>query len=188
MKTKKQNVQSKNEVIDIKEPKEQTQTKRRCCTRPAFWKVIAIVAIVLFAVFVVSGLMKAHRFKNSFIKPTDKQLELAKDVAIKSLESTGANASEFKISFGKVMPRRLEEKSEQSKIIIPVSFSNNQTTHVYLVDADSGELLMHSQTDIYKQIGNQPKNGARELKSPFAGFNVEKSSDCINKEKRCDHR
>ncbi len=43
-----------------------------------------------------------------------------------------------------------------SQNIIQVSFNKNMTTHTYVIDIDSGEVIMHSQTDIYKELG-KPK-------------------------------
>ena len=41
-----------------------------------------------------------------------------------------------------------------SRTIMQVSFYNNATSHTYLIDVNSGDVLLHSQTDVYGAFGN----------------------------------
>lgn len=160
------------------------QTKK-CCNISIFWKVVAVAAILLFAIFIVSGIMKAHYFKPSFTKPTQEQIDYATKLASDRLESTGANISDFKIKFGQGMRTPQPQNEKSKRTIIQVSFYNNVTTHIYLVDVNSGEVLLHSQTDIYIPLDNPKKGFFGELRSAeHSSLNTE--IRCDNKE-RCDY-
>ena len=144
---------------DIKEEKQKfTAANNNYGQR--FWRVVAIAVIVLFAVIIAVGLIKAHYIKSSFIKPTQAQIDYATKIAAEKLQSTGGNASAFQIQVGRKM--RMLHDDGAAKTIIQVSFYNNATTHIYLVDVNSGKVLLHSETDIYSTFGNRHKENRRE--------------------------
>jgi len=111
------------------------------------WKIIAISVIVLFALLVLGGAIRAYYFRSSFTKPMQAQLDFAAKKATEKLQSTGANASSFQMHIGTKMKRMHD--NQLSRSIMQVSFVNNNTTHIYLVDVDSGDIILHSETDVY---------------------------------------
>ena len=117
------------------------------------WKIVAIMVVVVFAALIVGGIMKAHYIRASFVKPTQDQVDYATKIATEKLESTGENASAFQIKAGDMMRKQPDDTA--SRTIIQVSFYNNATTHTYLIDVNSGEVLMHSETEVYIALGNQ---------------------------------
>jgi len=119
------------------------------------WKTIAIAVIAVFAVIIIAGVIRTHYIRSSFIKPTQAQIDYATKIATEKLQSAGVNSSGFQMQYGKRM--RKMHNGVLNRIIIQVLFYNNSTTHTYLIDVDSGEILLHSQTDMYNSFGNQFK-------------------------------
>jgi len=146
------------------EKQEKQSAKAQCCQRPGIWKILAIGVIVLFAVFIIGGLIKAHHIRSSFKKPTQEQIDYATQIATEKLQALGGNVSAFQIQVGKGMRRMPDE--ENNRTIIQVSFENKDTMHLFLVDVNSGELLLHSQTDIYVTL-NQ-RDDKRHFEQPMA--------------------
>lgn len=116
------------------------------------WKIISVIVIMLFALVVVGGLIKAYHFKSSFAKPTQAQIDDAEKIAVKQLQSSGANVSAFQMHAGNKM-RKFSDDGV-SRNILDVSFSSNSTMHNYLIDLNSGTVLLHSETDFYGKWSN----------------------------------
>lgn len=119
------------------------------------WKITAIALIAAFALLIAGGLIKAHYIRSSFIKPTQSQIDYAAKIATGKLQSMAVNASEFQIQVGSRMRKLRDDGAPRT--IIQVSFYNKATTHTYLIDVNSGEILLHSETDIYKAFGEYRK-------------------------------
>ena len=119
------------------------------------WKIVAIAMIVVFAALLAGGLIKAHYIKSSFVKPTQTQIDYATKIAAEKLQSMGGNVSSFQIQAGRRM--RILHDNGITRTIMQVSFYNNATTHTYLVDIDSGEILSHSETDTYIKLEEHQK-------------------------------
>lgn len=141
----------------------QKYTMARNNNKQRIWKIVAIGVIVVFMLFVIVGLIKAYYLRSSFIKPTQAQIDYATKIAKDKLQSIGGNLSAFQIQAGGRM-RRVHDK-EIDRTIIQVLFYNNATSHTFLVDVNSGEILLHSQTilhsqkGIYGPLGNEDKEG-----------------------------
>ena len=116
------------------------------------WKITAIAVIVIFVMLIVGVLIKTNYIKSSFKKPTQAQIDSATKIATKKLESIGGNASKFQIQVGKM---RMLNDDKVARAIMQVSFYNTSTSHTYLIDVNSGEILLHSQTDIYRALESQ---------------------------------
>ncbi len=116
------------------------------------WKIVAISFIVIFVLFVFVGLIKSHNIKSSFVKPSQDQIELAKRIAAEKLQSANINASTFQITVGE-----RGQKHRDNKVILQVVFYNDTTTHAYLVDLDSGKVILHSETEIFEKISDPRK-------------------------------
>lgn len=116
------------------------------------WKVVSIAVIVLFALFVVVGIIKAYHFRQPFTQATQSQAAHAKGIAIKKLQSMGENASNYEIRAAEKI--RKFRMGNNSRSIMQVLFYSNKTMHVFLIDLESDELILHSKTEIYKEIGS----------------------------------
>jgi hypothetical protein len=110
------------------------------------WKFVAIAVVVVFIGFIISGLIKAHQIRESFVVPTKTQMDYADKIAKEKLTAMIGNISGYQIQTSQRM-RIFQDGKERT--IIQVAFQKNATTHTFLVDVSTGEVLLHTQTDIY---------------------------------------
>ena len=135
----------------MKKQKEERQTFSASNKFERVWKMVAIAVIIVFALLLAGGLIKAHYIRSSFVKPTQAQADYAAKIASEKLQSTGINPSAFQVQTGRMM--RAMHYNADKKLMLQVSFYNNSTTHTYLVDVTSGEIILHSETDTYIAFG-----------------------------------
>ena len=143
---KKQQKYVKNSIINNKIIKNKSQK---------IWKIVSIAVVIVFMLVLAGGLIKVFYFKSSFVKPTQGQIDDATRIAIKKLQSTGVNASAFQIHVGSKIRKIYNDGV--SNTILQVSFANNSTSHTYLIDVNSGEVLLHSETEEYGMWSNHKK-------------------------------
>jgi len=110
------------------------------------WKVIAIIFIAIFALFLIWGFIRANHFKASFARPTQDQSDYAIKVAKEKMDSLGIDSSLLQSRASDRMPK---PRGEKDRKVLQVSFFNDTTTHSFLVDLDTGEAILHSQTEIF---------------------------------------
>ena len=148
---KKQKSEGKNPILD-----EHKKMKA--------WKIVSVIVIMMFILVVIGGLIKAYHFKSSFAKPTQAQVDDAEKIAAKQMQSSGANVSAFQMHAGNKM-RKFSDDGV-SRNIIDVLFSSNSTMHNYLIDLNSGTVLLHSETDFYGKWSNHKMYERHDLMFP----------------------
>jgi len=121
--------------------------------RKKVWKITAVAVIVLFVLLMIAGLIKVYYFRSFLIKPTQVQIDYATKIATEKLKSMGENASSFQTHVGKRIKRFRSDGIAKS--IMEVSFYKDSTSHAYLIDVNSGEVLLHSETNTYGAWMNQ---------------------------------
>lgn len=128
------------------------------------WKIISVIFIVMFCLMLIGGLMRVYHFMSVFSVPTQEQIDSAKDIIAQELENKGDDIDDYEISvsnriidfdrMGRSKGIFVEiEHSEDSKGIfdrimdsegtIQVSLVKNSTMHSYLIDVNSGTVVMH---------------------------------------------
>ena len=117
-----------------------------------FWKVVAIAVIVLFGLFIIGGLKRAHDIRSEFITPTKEQVDSAKQIAAIMFESKGNILSDFQIRVNEKIRKPHDVNKNDEKMILQVAVYNNTITHIYLVDVNSGKVVMHSETEFYEPM------------------------------------
>jgi len=138
------------------------------------WKRIAIAVTAVFALLLIVGVMKAFYIKSSLIKPTQVQMDYATKIAAGRLQSSGANTSTFQIHVGERM-HKVHDKFNDNKMdnkksartIIQVSFYNNSVSHTYLIDVNSGEIILHTETDLYGALASYKTYNHRNSDDSF---------------------
>lgn len=134
--------------------------------RSNVFKIIAIVVVALFALILVGGLIKMYRFHSGFSAMSQQQAETAKAVAMQDLQSRGKDAAAYEIQ---VMPKiRKMGGAGNGLSVAQVSFHNPQTMESYLIDIDSGRILMHSETDYYDGLIQEGREKEPRPWFPFA--------------------
>ena len=120
------------------------------------WRIIAVAVILIFAVLVIGGLIKAHRIRSSFVKPTQAQITYATEIATDKLKAMiGTDVALYHVQTSQRMPI-MHDGTQRT--ILQVTFYNTTTTHSFLIDINTGEVLLHSQTDIYEQLKGLANN------------------------------
>lgn len=132
--------------------------------REKVWKITAIAIIVIFILLVAGGLIKAYYFKSSLIKPTQAQIDYATKIAAEKLKSTGVNSSMLQAYTGSRMRRMHEDWDNMT--IMQVSFNNNSASYTYIIDINSGKILLHSETYTYVPFWEHPRK--RHAEGPIS--------------------
>ena len=135
-----------------RENEEKQNSKKKSSQK--IWKIVSVSVIILFVVIIIGGLIKALYIKSSFVKPTQEQIDFAGKIATERMKSMHQNASMFQMRTN--MMRKMHEDGK-TRGMMQVSFYNNSTMHTFLVDVNSGEVLLHSETDVYGSWMNNQK-------------------------------
>ncbi|MBW2971692.1 hypothetical protein KY359_01525 [Candidatus Woesearchaeota archaeon] len=135
----------KNKIpADKKEEKTANKTASR---KSMIWKIVAISIVIIFILIVAGGLLKVHNTRESFAEATPEQKTSAESAVQLDLESRGLNESEYSIAAARnVMHIR---ESGEDRNILQVFADSNASRHSYLIDTDSGMIMLHSQTEAY---------------------------------------
>jgi len=111
------------------------------------WKILSITFVVLFALVLLVGLWKAYHFRSSFKSATTAQMDTAKTIAMNSLASKGENVSNYIAQISDNI-RPINVGSER-KSSIEVSLNNESVHNLYIIDVDSGNILMYNRMEFY---------------------------------------
>jgi hypothetical protein len=137
------------------------------------WKIIALAFVAVFCVIIVISVIRLYHFEphRSFANPA--QVDLAKGVVSQDLSRNGDNISNYKIQASDMA--REFARDGLNKNIIQISLYDRSKRHLYLVDADSGDIIMHSETTFYGWMENQtppesPRPGPRRRPFFWGGF------------------
>ncbi len=109
-------------------------------------KVVLSVFAVLIILVLICGALKFLFFKESFIQPTALQVESAKSLVSESLQAKGDDISNYDIRFSE---RIKQSEDESDRNTLQVLLLGNSTSHSYLIDLDSGMIVMHMEKEIY---------------------------------------
>jgi hypothetical protein len=118
----------------------------------AVWKIIAIVFIVIFVIVIAGGLFRLFHFKNSLKPASQQEISAATDIVLNELANKGANIKDYELKVSDMI--RVIERNNTPKRIIEVSVRNSTTRHMFLIDADTWQILMHSESEFYGWMDN----------------------------------
>jgi hypothetical protein len=124
------------------------------------WKIVAVVFIILFCMALIGGLFRISYPRHYFMAPTQEQIDSAKAIVAQELAKEGDDINNYKV----VVSNRIgkfngidigvhpEPPGRQipSGNVIHISLQSNSTSHFYLIDIDSGNVVMHSFTEWMK--------------------------------------
>jgi len=111
------------------------------------WKITAIIFIVLFAVILISALVRLSRIRPPIIQPTDSQISMMKSIALSDLSQKGEDVTNYTVKASNDI-RPVNAGSERRKII-EVSVYNDSIRHLYIIDVDNGNILLYSKTQSF---------------------------------------
>jgi len=99
------------------------------------YKITAIIVVAIFVVIIVLGIL--HEFRPER-KLTQSQILAAKSIISKDLSAKGDNIARYTFS-----------ADAKHRNDIQIVLKSNSTIHEYLVNINSSQILIHTQTDIY---------------------------------------
>ncbi len=114
-------------------------------------KITSIVVIAIFILIIIIGVAKEYVFESKFVKLTELQIASAKAVVTSALQNDKDDISNYHFFVSQKMKHHNADK------IIEVCLNNNSTRHIYLIDVNSLEIILHSKIDIYKNDINYNK-------------------------------
>jgi hypothetical protein len=113
------------------------------------WKTVSIIFIVLFVLVVVGGLLKAYRFRHSDMKATDAQIADVKNIVYDDLKNKG----EYTDGLAFRTSERIRDVRTDSGMrkTMEASLYNQSIKYSYIIDIDSGKILVYTKTILYDQ-------------------------------------
>ena len=139
------------------------QKKSEKADKKNIWKIVALIFIGIFILIIAGGLIRSYYFRPHFIPLSEQQIDSAKTAVYNDLAGKGINAPMESIKVAnEVRPIRPDK---EEKKIIEVSAEVDSIRHIYLIDANSNEILMHSQTEFFSWMNDSklfPSKGMRE--------------------------
>jgi hypothetical protein len=119
--------------------------KRDSETEIQIWKWIAIVFILLFILMIAAGAIEAYRFRTDMrchtIPPN--AFQEARNHVMMDLSNHSENITDYRQVFGTM--RKIYEGNTTQEII-QITLYGNSTVHNYIIDANTGQIVMHTQT------------------------------------------
>jgi hypothetical protein len=129
------------------------KSKKQIVQRPVHlhvWRGIAIAFIIIFALVIIGGLIRAHHFRSTFTKATVEEQQLAKDAALKDMTQRGENTTQYEL---RISDRtRLVKTGSTEKKIIELSFFTASVRYSYIIDVSSDEIVVSSRTEFHDNI------------------------------------
>lgn len=128
------------------------------------WKLVSIVFITLFCVTVALSFLRHHSIRPGFIEATAEQKERAEGIVAQDLESRRENIAEYE----KAVATKIRGivSGNMTRHIIQVSLWKGSARYMYLVDADSGEIVLRAETNVYGWMNSSSRehssSGERE--------------------------
>jgi len=107
------------------------------------WKITSVVFIVLFGLLLLGKFARGPHFERSYNAPTQEQIDLVKNLVLTDLELRGIKGN---------IDLKVSENRRFSKNNIGASLSIDNKKISYLVNVDSGKLLMRSETEFFDEI------------------------------------
>ena len=128
------------------------------------WKVVSIVSIILFGLVIAGSFIKMYISEPiveplydpvdqlNYMKPisasTMEQRDYALDIVEKELRNKGDEWINYEIFIDSHI-RKFEAEGVSKSVIVVYLFKENTTRQIYLIDIDSGEVVMYAGTEFY---------------------------------------
>jgi hypothetical protein len=131
------------------------------------WKIISIVFIAIFALMLISALIRTYHFRPPVMNPSDSQISIVKNIAINDLKSKGEYDTEYDVRLSpSIRPIRV---SEESRNIMEISFYNESVRHSYIINVDTASIQVYSKTLFYDGIDHSFDKDPEKQRIPILG-------------------
>ncbi len=109
------------------------------------WKIVSLIFIALFAVLLIVSLVRFSHSRPSLTPATPEQMESAKAIVVQNLQASGDDISNYTIEASSEIGRMGDAQKE----VLRVTAENDTSRHFYLVDLETGKLVLHDATHRY---------------------------------------
>jgi hypothetical protein len=151
MAKKKGNGKRANEIKGNKNHLEHKMKKSR-----NVWKVLAIVFVALFIIIMVAGILRSHRFREPPVQLTQTQINTAQGIALNDMNSKGDLIANYTIKTSGVA--RMIEADNVNKNITEVTIYNATARNMYIIDLDTGKILLYTRTEFFDGLNHLNDN------------------------------
>jgi hypothetical protein len=127
--------------------------------------IISIIVVVVFILVIVGGLLRFYYVEPTLPNPTDVQLITVKSIIASDLQSKGDSIDNYQFVISKKI-RHLDQ-NKGTPGTLQVCLYNNLTRHLFLVDINNSEILMHSETEFYNST-----NGTSQYAHYYQDFDL----------------
>jgi hypothetical protein len=130
------------------------------------WKIVSIIMIAVFVIMLVGAVIRTYMFRPSFQNLSPVQSDAVKSIAIGDMNARGVDPQNYSITADNI---RMVNAGGNYRNVTEVSFYNDNLRYSYIIDVDTGNILMYSKTESFG-LGNfsenRPKPGFFELPPP----------------------
>ncbi len=109
------------------------------------WKIVSLIFIALFAVLLIVSMVRFSHSRPPLTPATPEQMESAKAIVEQDLQANGDNISNYKIEAAS----ELGHIGESQKSLLRVAAENDTSRHFYLVDVETGKIVLHDSSERY---------------------------------------
>lgn len=110
--------------------------------KPRAWKLVAFAVVAIFILMIVVGLFRFYRYTGP--PATQEQIAAAEKIVAQDLEAKGLPLQDFHIDVSE--KTRHIRKGETNHITIRVNANSETERHFYLIDVETGKIVLHSVT------------------------------------------
>ncbi len=116
------------------------------------WKIIAIVMMAAFLCMIVFGIIRAYEFRPHCRTAPQQKLDMAQRQVGIDLHNHNESIDTYKQFVFNRTQRIMQD--DTSKEVIQISLYNGSTIHYYLIDANTGQIVMHTETQYSGWMAN----------------------------------
>lgn len=136
------------------------KTKNQIDKSNIVWKGAALVFVAIFCAIIIVGVIRLYRFQSTYQPASQAEITLAENAVAQDLNSSGDSISNYQVAVSN--DTRTIADDGLNETIIQVSLFSPSKRQSYLLDASSGQIVMHTITTFYgvmQNISNAPHRG-----------------------------
>jgi hypothetical protein len=109
------------------------------------WKIVSLIFIALFAILLIVTLVRFRHPGPEMTPATTEQIDSAKSIITQKLQAEGYNITNYKVEAAS----ELGHMGELQKAVIRVTAQNDTSRQFFLVDVETGKIVMHDFSERY---------------------------------------
>jgi hypothetical protein len=111
------------------------------------WKILAIVFVALFIIIIITGLLRAHKFREPPQQLAQEQATTITNIALNDMANREIIIENHTIKTQGVV--REIRTNNMIRNVTEVSIYNSTERNMYIIDINSGEIIVYSKTEFF---------------------------------------